>query len=95
MTQLERYKNTKTLLGYFKYNLLNQGETIKYFNRDFLAKYINAYNERGRNIKAGIYYEIDNPDYEYKPVFETDFYKKNSTAYCVFIELWHGYKLAC
>lgn len=83
-----------TLLSYFKDNIKAHGESAKYFNRDFLAKYVTAYNERSRNIEKEIYNEYGTPEYEYNPVFDTDFYKKNSTAYCLFIELWHGYKAA-
>lgn len=83
-----------TLLSYFKDNLKAQGESTKYLNRDFLAVYVHAYNERKKNIESGIYYEYGSREYEYNPVFNTRFYKDNSTAYCVFLELWHGYKAA-
>lgn len=83
-----------TLLSYFKDNLKSQGESTKYLNRDFLAVFVHAYNERKKNIESGIYYEYGDKEYEYNPVFNTKFYTDNSTAYCVFLELWHGYKAA-
>ena len=83
---------SNTLLGYFKNALKAEGYSAKYLNRDFLAKYITAYNERGRNIKRGIFYEYGAPEYEYNKVFTTDFYTKNSGSYTRFIEHWHGYK---
>ena len=83
-----------TLLSYFRDNLKAQGESPKYLNREFLAAYIHAYNERKRNIENGIYYEFGDAGYEYNPVFSTRFYTDNSPAYCVFVELWHGYRYA-
>ena len=81
-----------TLLGYFKDGLKREHATTKYFNRDFLAEYVHAYNTRKRNIENGIYFEITDKEYEYNPVFETRFYKENGTSYCTFCELWVAYK---
>ncbi len=72
-----------TLLGYFKNGLVNNHCSIRYFNRAFLAVYITEYNE---SKKSGIA--------DYTKTKTTDFYNKNSTAYCVFLELWHEYKTA-
>ena len=83
-----------SLLSYFRDNLKTQGESPKYLNREFLAVFIHAYNERKRNIESGIYYECGAAEYEYNPVFSTKFYTENSPAYCVFLELWNGYKYA-
>ena len=89
-----KYLHTNTLLGYFKHNILNNGCSIKYFNKAFLNEYIKAYNARKANIENEIYNEYGSNKYEYNKVFETDFYNKNSSAYCVFCELWQGYKQA-
>lgn len=83
-----------TLLGYFKEGLIKEGCKTTYFNRDFLARYIAAYNERGRNLEQGIINDVFTPDYEYNRVMETKFYLHNSTAFCVFLELFHAYKKA-
>lgn len=70
-----------TLLGFFKDGLTRQGENTKYFNRDFLAKYITENNE---HKKTGIA--------DYTETRKTDFYNKNSCAYCVFLELYSEYR---
>ena len=83
-----------TLLGYFKNDLWNHKNvaSLKYFNRDFLAAYIAAYNQRKKNIANGTTTFFDANGVfvlpEYEAVYKTDFYNKNSTAYCAFIEAW-------
>lgn len=87
-----------TLLGYFKDALKKQNESTKYFNRDFLAKFIHAYNTAVANEKNGIdtRYYIDGVMlfHEWDQVYASDFYNKNSCAYCVFLQEWHTYKTA-
>ena len=75
----KKYPNT--LLGYFKSGLARQGESTKYLNREFLAIFITEYNESHKNGKAN-----------YPKTKQTDFYSKNSCAYCVFLELFEEYK---
>ena len=75
----KKYPNT--LLGYFKNGLANAGESTKYLNRDFLAIYITEYKDSHKNGIAN-----------YPKTKETDFYKKNSCAYCVFLELYEEYR---
>ena len=70
-----------TLLGYFKNSLSKQCSSIKYFNRDFLGRYIAAYNE---SHKSGVA--------DYSRIYDTDFYKKNGSAYCVFLEIYADYR---
>ena len=74
-------KQPGTLLSYLKSQLLKQRESAKYFNRDFLARFVACYNDSKRTGTAN-----------YSRVFETDFYKKNGGAYCVFLEIWNEYR---
>ena len=85
-----------TLLSYFKDNLKASGENTKYFNRDFLTKYICAYNEAGKENAPDRFYEKGGILYNgyFDEVYKTDFYNKNSCAYCAFLELWASYKKA-
>ena len=76
---MKNYGNT--LLGYFKSGLDRQHCSIKYFNRAFLAVFITEYNESKKNGVAN-----------YEKTKTTDFYIKNGSAYCVFLELWNEYK---
>ena len=72
--------------------------SLKYFNRDFLGKYIAAEKAAKEHFKNGTVqrYEKDGVIYmhEYDRVYETDFYKYNSCAYCEFLEVWQEYKRA-
>ena len=70
-----------TLLGYFKSGLARQHCSARYFNRAFLAVFITEYNASAASGVA-----------DYAKTKTTDFYNKNSAAYCVFLELWHEYK---
>jgi len=72
-----------TLLGYFKNGLVNNHCSIRYFNRAFLAVFITEYNA---SKQSGIA--------DYTKTKTTDFYNKNSSAYCVFLELWNEYRTA-
>lgn len=85
-----------TLLSYFKDNLKAAGENTKYFNRDFLIKYCSAWRAAHQEDAPAIFYERDGVIYNgyYTEVYATDFYSKNSTAYCIFLELWASYKNA-
>lgn len=78
---MNKYKNSSTLLGYFKYHITEAGESVKYFNRDFLNTYIREYRESHRIGRAN-----------YPDTMKTDFYNKNSTAYCVFLEIYETYR---
>lgn len=70
-----------TLLGYFKSAIAKQGESTKYFNRDFLNTYLTEYKESKKNGIAN-----------YPKTKETRFYKDNSCAYCVFLEAHYEYE---
>lgn len=76
---MKTYPNT--LLGYFKTAIAKQGESTKYFNRDFLAIYLSEYKESKKNGIAN-----------YPKTKETRFYNDNSTAYCVFLEAHYEYE---
>ena len=87
-----KYANGKTLLSWYKYNLIESGNTTKYFNREFLAKYLTAYKTAIEAAEKGIdlYYTDENgilKNSAYNEVFKTDFYNKNSGAYCAFLEI--------
>ena len=70
-----------TLLGYFKEALQKRGESAKYLNRDFLARYITEYNESHRTGRAN-----------YPRTMETKFYQLNSCAYCEFLSIYEEYR---
>jgi hypothetical protein len=70
---MKNYPNT--LLGYFKNAIAKQGKSTKYFNRDFLAVYLEEYKQSKKQGFAS-----------YPKTKETKFYNLNSTAYCVFLE---------
>ena len=76
---MKTYPNT--LLGYFKSAIVKQGESTKYFNRDFLNTYLTEYKESKKNGIAN-----------YPKTKETRFYKDNSCAYCVFLEAHYEYE---
>ena len=65
---MKTYPNT--LLGYFKNEISKRRENVKYFNRDFLGRFISDYNA---SHKTGVA--------DYSRTFETDFYNKNGGAY--------------
>ena len=78
-----------------KEELKARRENVKYFNYDFFTKWIEAIQEREKTIKAGIdasykkgyitlYHYYDN-------IYKTDFYNKNSAAYCQFLEVVNPY----
>jgi len=77
--QMKKYPNT--LLGYFKAGLAREGESTKYFNRDFLAVYLREYAESKKAGRAN-----------YPETKKTRFYNDNSCAYCVFLELHYEYE---
>ena len=78
---IEKARNGKTLLSFFRYNVGKQCTSIKYLNNSFLRAFIADYNEA---VKTGL------------PVYHrtqaTAFYIKNGGAYCVFLEAWSSYK---
>lgn len=77
--QNKKYPNT--LLGYFKNALVSRGESTKYLNRDFLAVFITEYNDSHKNGTAN-----------YPKTKQTDFYNKNSCAYCEFLSIFEEYR---
>ena len=70
-----------TLLSYFRDGVKREGLNPKYLNRDFLNTYLREYHE---SVKRGSAY--------YPDTLKTDFYNKNSYAYCVFLELHYEYE---
>ena len=79
-----------------KEELKARRENVKYFNYDFFTKWIEAIQEREKTIKAGI-----DASYKkgyitlyhfYDEIYSSDFYNKNSCAYCVFLEIENGYR---
>lgn len=96
---MNKYATGKTLLSWYKYNLVEHGESVKYFNRDFLSKYLLAYSEAEKAAESGesLFYTDENgilKNAAYSEVFKTDFYNKNSTAYCAFLEIHASTKKA-
>lgn len=89
---MNKYAHGKTLLSWYKYQLVEHGESVKYFNRDFLAKYLHAYAKAKAAAENGTsdFYTDEHGilrNAAYNEVFKTDFYNKNSTAYCAFLEI--------
>ena len=79
------YKEMKTLLK-------KQCSNIKYFTADFYDMFKKAYRDATKAIING-----DDKRYRkngillnhcYDPVYESEFYNKNSGAYCSFLELF-------
>lgn len=66
---------------------------IRYFNEKFYATFVEDYRKAIKNSIDGIDAE------EFKETKQTDFYNKNSGAYCVFLELffseWNLQKFIC
>ena len=79
-----------------KEELKKRRNNVKYFNYDFFIKWVDAIQEREKTIKAGIdasyvkgyitlYHYYDN-------IYNSDFYNKNSCAYCEFLEIENNYR---
>lgn len=92
--QLNRWKKENTLLSYYKYQLAARGYSVKYLNRDFLSEYLTAYARRGAHIAQGVYYDIEDPFYEYRGVMNTPFYQRNGGSFCAFLEIHAEYEHA-
>ena len=78
---MQKKKYPNTLLGYFKNALAERGESTKYLNRAFLAVFITEYNDSHKNGAAN-----------YPKTKQTDFYNKNSCAYCEFLSIFEEYR---
>lgn len=57
---------------------------IRYFNEKFYAAFVKDYRKSIQNNIDGIDTE------EFRRTKQTDFYNKNSGAYCVFLELFYS-----
>lgn len=57
---------------------------IRYFNEEFYAAFVEDYRKSIQNNIDGIDAE------EFRETKQTDFYNKNSGAYCVFLELFYS-----
>ena len=77
-----------------KQALTRQSESTKYFTKSFYDTFRNAIAMIKFNREHGIddYYYDGNilTMHAYDDVRKTQFYRKNSTAYCVFLEIIHG-----
>lgn len=76
-----------------KNELKRQRQSVKYFTRAFLETYTAALETCKRNAEKGIddgYYDgIIFTRHAWDDVRKTDFYLKNSCAYCTFLEIVH------
>ena len=72
-------------------------KSTKYFNRDFYKRYKKAVQNVSKCLKNGIddSYEMDGIRlyHSWDDVYSTDFYQKNSCAYCEFLSIVHGAEL--
>lgn len=84
------------LYNEIKNELKKRRENVKYFNRDFFNKWIEAVQENEKNIKAG-----KNDSYKngcitlyhcYDEIYKSNFYNKNSGCYCEFLAVALDYK---
>jgi hypothetical protein len=78
-----------------KNELQQRRNNTKYFNYTFFVTYIQALKDREKAIKAGL-----DESYKkgyitlyhyYDEIYKTDFYNKNSAAYCQFLEVVNPY----
>ena len=80
-----------------KQELKKRRENVKYFNKAFFNTYIDAIRLRKYNLEHDV-----NDDYVmdgirlvhcFDPVYNTDFYNKNSACYCEFLSIVYGAEL--
>lgn len=73
-----------------KKELARRSANTKYFNKKFFDIYADCYKKAQENDENGIdtFYTDENgilKNAAYNPVFETEFYNKNSCGYCEFL----------
>ena len=73
-----------------KRELARRGQSTKYFCKKFFDVYAACNRQAQENQENGVdaFYTDENgvlKNGAYNPVFDSDFYKKNSTAYCEFL----------
>ena len=77
-----------------KHAIARNCDSTKYFTKSFYDTFRNAIATIKRNRELGIddYYYDGNilTMHAYDDVRKTQFYRKNGTAYCVFLEIMHG-----
>lgn len=85
-----------------KTELQKRTESTKHFTRTFFKTYADAKAKRAKVIESG---EADADMYVIRPeapiclyhsfdeVYNSDFYTKNGSAYCVFLEIIYGNEL--
>jgi hypothetical protein len=83
-----------------KEELKRRCEKTRYFNKAFYNTYCDVKKEMLRKIEDGNEYEQDKyvKDgillfHTYDPIYNSKFYKRNSCAYCVFLEIVNGQEL--
>lgn len=86
---------TKDFYSIIRNELKNEtGKYPRYFTRAFYKNYLSAAETFRKNRAAGIDSSFRKPGAshvvlfrEYIPVYESDFYRKDSCNYCVFLEI--------
>lgn len=65
----------------------------RYFNRAFLSAFLSAYETNRKNRENGIddSYTVGHVTlyHAWDEIYKTDFYSKNSSAYCEFLEIFY------
>lgn len=83
--------NNKKQFQEVKTELQKACNSVKYFNRDFFTEYLKAYKKAHENNekKKPEFYNKDGIilRHEYDVIYASDFYNKNSCAYCSFLEI--------
>lgn len=67
-----------------KAKLKSKDCSTKYFNKGFYDLFVSNHLSNGEDIVKGI-----QSDYDFSPIFETNFYNKNSSSYCVWLEIFN------
>ena len=78
-----------------KRELVKRGQNTRYFCKKFFDIYTACYKQATENQEKGVdaFYTDENgvlKNGAYNPIFETDFYNKNSCAYCEFLCIING-----
>ena len=67
--------------------LASRRSNIKYFSKKFYDLYIECREEVKKNLGHGL--DPETARKSYRPVQESDFYNKNGSAYCEFLEIMY------
>lgn len=79
-----------------KSELSSRRNSVRYFTRAWYEMYLKARERFESYQKSGVnmWYQAGNVllNHAFDPVYESDFYRKNSGAYCEFLEILNAYE---